>query len=101
MNQPFFKGHNLSVFILKTTCGFASFVPYLLLSVVSNYICSANASNFTARLVRELLEKLKANTLFIEPGDSLENGYKESFNAKLQNQFLNREILICLKKPRF
>jgi len=31
-------------------------------------------------------------TLFIKPGSPWENGYIESFNAKLRNEPLNREI---------
>ena len=35
-------------------------------------------------------------TLFIESGSSWENGYIESFNGKLRDELLNREILTTL-----
>jgi len=31
-------------------------------------------------------------TLFIEPGSPWENGYIESFNGKLRDELLNREV---------
>ena len=35
-------------------------------------------------------------TLFIEPGNPWENGYIESFNGKLRDELLNREIFTTL-----
>ena len=35
-------------------------------------------------------------TLFIQPGSPWENGYNESFNGKLTNEFLNGEIFFTL-----
>ena len=49
---------------------------------VPDYIRSDNGSEFTARLVREWLKRLKVNNLFIEPGSPWENGYNESFNGQ-------------------
>ena len=37
-------------------------------------------------------------TLFIEPGSPWENGYNESFNGKLSDELLNREIFYSLKE---
>jgi transposase InsO family protein len=37
-------------------------------------------------------------TLFIEPGSPWENGYNESFNGKLGDELLNREIFYSLKE---
>jgi transposase InsO family protein len=36
-------------------------------------------------------------TLFIEPGSPWENGYNESFNGKLRDELLAREICYSLK----
>jgi len=36
---------------------------------------------------------LGVKTLFIEKGSPWENGYIESFNGKLRDELLNREIL--------
>jgi putative transposase len=35
-------------------------------------------------------------TLYIEPGSPWENGYNESFNGKLRDELLNREIFNTL-----
>jgi putative transposase len=47
---------------------------------------------FAARAVRDWLGKVGVKTLFIEPGSPWENGYIESFNARLRNELLDGEI---------
>jgi len=37
-------------------------------------------------------------SLFVEPGSPWENGYIESFNGKLRDELLNREIFYTLKE---
>ena len=39
-------------------------------------------------------------TLFIEPGSPWENGYIESFNGKLPDELLNRQIFDTLLEAR-
>ena len=39
-------------------------------------------------------------TLFIEPGSPWENGYNESFNGKLRDELLNREIFYTLEEAK-
>lgn len=39
-------------------------------------------------------------TLYIEPGSPWENGYCESFNAKLQDELLKREIFFSLSEAK-
>ena len=39
-------------------------------------------------------------TLFIEPSSPWENGYNESFNGKLRDELLNREIFYTLKEAK-
>jgi len=39
-------------------------------------------------------------TLFIEPGSPWENGYIESFNGKLRDELLNREIFTTLEEAK-
>ena len=56
------------------------------------YTRSDNGSEFTAKTVRDWLTHLGVKTLFIEPGSPWENGYVESFNSKLRDELLNREI---------
>jgi transposase InsO family protein len=39
-------------------------------------------------------------TLFIDPGSPWENGYIESFNGKLRDELLNREIFATLLEAK-
>ena len=50
--------------------------------------------------VREWLERVGVQTLFIEPGSPWENGYNESFNGKLRDELLNGEIFTSLLEAR-
>ncbi len=60
------------------------------------YIRSDNGPEFTAKAVRKWLKDLEVTTLFIEPGSPWENGYIESFNGKLRDELLDREIFTTL-----
>lgn len=71
-----------------------------LLYGVPEHIRSDNGSEFTAKVVREWLEDLGVKTLFIEPASPWENGYNESFNGKLRDELLNREIFYTLKEAQ-
>jgi len=64
------------------------------------HIRSDNSPEFTARAIRRWLSRLEAKTLFIEPGSPWENGYIESFNRKLRDELLNREIFTILEEAR-
>ena len=55
---------------------------------------------FCARAVREWLSRLGVGTLFIEPGILWENAYIESFNGKMRDGLLNREIFYTLEEAR-
>ena len=61
-----------------------------------DHIRSDNGAEFTALAVREWLGRLGVKTLFIQPGSPWENGYNESFNGKLRDEFLNGEIFYTL-----
>ena len=39
-------------------------------------------------------------TLYIQPGSPWENGYNESFNGKLRDELLDREIFYTCRKRR-
>ncbi len=64
------------------------------------YIRSDNGPEFTARAVRGWLRRVDVKTLFIEPGSPWENGYVESFNGKLRDELLNREIFYTVTEAR-
>jgi len=63
---------------------------------IPEHIRSDNGSEFTAKTVREYLKALDVKTLYITPGSPWENGYNESFNGKLRDEVLNREIFDTL-----
>jgi putative transposase len=55
------------------------------------YIRSDNGPEFAARAVRQWPARIDVQTLFIEPGSPWENGYIESFNGRLRDEYLNGE----------
>jgi len=63
---------------------------------IPDHIRSDNGGEFTARAVRTWLNRLGVKTLFIDPGSPWENGYIESFNGKLRDELLDREIFTTL-----
>jgi putative transposase len=67
---------------------------------VPEHIRSDNGAEFTARAIRAWLNRLGVKTLFIERGSPWENGYIESFNGKLRDELLNREIFTTLAEAR-
>ncbi len=67
---------------------------------IPEHIRSDNGTEFTAREIRKWLGHLGVKALFIEPGSPWENGYIESFNGKLRDELLNREIFTTLTEAR-
>ena len=67
---------------------------------IPEYIRSDNGPEMTAKIVRDWLQRVGANTLFIAPGSPWENGFCESFNGKLRDELLNGEIFYTLKEAR-
>ncbi len=67
---------------------------------IPEHIRSDNGPEFTAKEVRKWLARLGVKTLFIEPGSPWENGYIESFNGKLRDELLNREIFTTLTEAK-
>ncbi|SDA28106.1 Integrase core domain-containing protein [Methylobacterium sp. UNC378MF] len=53
---------------------------------------------FIARSVRDWIAAVGSETAYIEPGSPWENGYCESFNAKLRDELLNGEVFYTLKE---
>ena len=67
---------------------------------VPDYVRSDNGPEFTAHRVRDWLKTVEVKTLFIEPGSPWENGYVESFNGKLRDELLNREVFDTLLEAK-
>ena len=64
------------------------------------FIRSDNGPEFVARAVRDWLAESGVETLTIEPGSPWENGYCESFNSRLRDEFLNRELFMDLREAK-
>lgn len=56
------------------------------------YIRSDNGSEFIANKLRKWLHSMEVITTYIEPGSPWENGYCESFNSRMRDEFLNGEL---------
>jgi len=67
---------------------------------VPDYVRSDNGAEFTAHAVRDWLIRVGVRTLYIEPGSPWENGYIESFNGKLRDELLEREIFDTLLEAK-
>ena len=67
---------------------------------IPGHIRSDNGPEFTAKAVRRWLNRLGVKTLFIERGSPWENGYIESFNGKLRDELLKREIFTTLEEAK-
>ena len=67
---------------------------------VPEHLRSDNGPEFTAKAIRGWLSRLGVKTLFIEPGSPWENGYIESFNGKLRDELLDREIFTTLLEAK-
>ena len=67
---------------------------------IPRYVRSDNGPEFMAIAVREWLERVGVQTLFIEPGSPWENGYIETFNGKLRDELLNGELFTSLREAQ-
>ena len=55
---------------------------------------------FTAKSVQAWIAAAGAKTAYIAPGSPWENGFVESFNARLRDELLNGEIFYTLAEAR-
>ncbi len=62
------------------------------------YLRSDNGPEFIAAAVKGWLAKMGVATLYIEPGSPWENAYSESFNSRLRDELLNRELFGSLRE---
>jgi putative transposase len=67
---------------------------------IPGHIRSDNGPEFVARAVQEWITAVGARTAYIEPGSPWENGYVESFNARLRDELLNGEIFYTLHEAQ-
>ena len=67
---------------------------------IPEHIRSDNGPEMTSKRVRNWLQQIGTQTLFIEPGSPWENGYNESFNGKLRDELLDRELFDTLHEAQ-
>lgn len=71
-----------------------------LLRGVPEHIRSDNGPEFVAVSVREWIAAVGASTAYIAPGSPWENGFIESFNARLRDELLDGEIFYSLREAQ-
>ena len=64
-------------------------------------IRSDNGPEFVSHKVKKWLHQAEVETLYIAKGSPWENGYVESFNSKLRDELLNRELFLSLEEARW
>jgi putative transposase len=65
---------------------------------VPAHIRSDNGPEFVAKAVQGWIAAVGAKTAYIAPGSPWENGYVESFNARLRDELLEGEIFYSLRE---
>ncbi len=63
-------------------------------------IVSDNGTELTSRAMLEWQNERGINWHYIAPGKPQQNGFIESFNARLRDEFLNEEVFTTLKDAR-
>lgn len=64
------------------------------------FVRSDNGPEFIARAVQAHLRASNADTRFIDPGAPWQNAYTESFNGKLRDELLAREMFGSLREAQ-
>lgn len=71
-----------------------------LMGKVDTVIRSDNGPEFIATELRKWFEDIGVNTTYITPGSPWGNGYCESLNSKMRDEFLNLEIFSTLNEAK-
>jgi transposase InsO family protein len=85
---------------LKSTDVIDVLSDLFILRGVPEHIRSDNGPEFIATALREWIAAVGARTAYIMPGSPWENGFIESFNARLRDELLDGEIFYSLKEAR-
>jgi transposase InsO family protein len=67
---------------------------------VPQHVRCDNGPEFVCKAVRSWLSRRKVSALYIEPGSPWENGYIESYHARLRDELLSREEFATLLEAR-
>lgn len=85
---------------LKSTDVLDVLSDLFILRGVPEHIRSDNVLCFVAKTVQEWIRAVGAKTAYIAPGSPWENGFIESFNARLRDELLNGEIFYTLREAQ-
>lgn len=64
------------------------------------FLRSDNGPEFLAEAVRGWLARRGSQALYIAPGSPWENAYSETFNSRLRDELLDREVFATLKEAK-
>jgi transposase InsO family protein len=64
------------------------------------YLRSDNGPEFIEKALKKWLTRNGTDTIHIEPGKPWQNGFIESFNSKVRDEFLNMEVFYTLAEAR-
>ncbi len=67
---------------------------------VPDHVRSDNGPEFVAKAVQAWITAVGAETAYIAPGSPWENGFIESFNARLRDELLDGEIFYSLREAQ-
>jgi putative transposase len=67
---------------------------------IPGHIRSDNGPEFVAKAVQDWIAAVGARTAYIAPGSPWENGFIESFNARLRDELLDGEIFYTLREAQ-
>src|SRR5215216_1952794 len=67
---------------------------------VPGHVRSDNGPEFVAKAVQEWIAAVGAKAAYIAPGSPWENGFIESFNARLRDELLDGEIFYSLREAQ-
>jgi transposase InsO family protein len=62
------------------------------------HLRSDNGPEFIAEALREFLKESNVETLYIEPGSPWQNGFAESFNARVRDELIGVELFTSMKE---
>ena len=86
-----FKGHDV-----------ADVLRYLfMVRGCPEYIRSDNGSEFYSAAVKDVMDEFGVKPLFVKPASPWENGYVESFNARMRDELLDGEIFLTLAETKY
>lgn len=85
---------------LNSTAAIDMLSDLFILRGVPQHIRSDNGPEFIAKALQDWITAVGAKTAYITPGSPWENGFIESFNARLRDELLDGEIFYSLNEAR-